>query len=311
MRVFVTGASGFIGSHLCARLVDDGHEVLALVRDPKSWRLSPIADKITFVTGSLGNHEAWADKLVRLKPDAIAHLGWQGVGGSARNDFDQIANLQWSAELVRLSERAGARRFVGLGSQAEYGPKHDVISPDDVADPTTLYGELKLATCRVSRRLCEIYGMEFVWMRVFSTYGPTDHPYWMIPGLIRALLKGERPALTDGDQKWDFLHVKDAARAIAAAITKEGSSGIYNLGSGSAPSLRSTIECVRDAIRPGAELGFGDIPYREDQVMILQADTSSLTSDFGWRPQIRLSDGIQETARWYSDNQWIFESADR
>ena len=308
MRILLTGGSGFIGSHLCRELVDAGHTVAALSRGTSLWRMKDALDAVTLVKGDLGNLAACAQAISSFRPEAVAHLGWQGVANFDRDSPLQVKNIGWTAELFEMARDVGARVFLGLGSQAEYGPKSAVIGADDATSPTTLYGEAKLATGRIAARLANDAGMRFVWMRVFSTYGSKDHPYWMVPSLIGRLLKGERPALTAGDQLWDFLHVADAARAIRLALETDDAHGFYALGSGHAPRLRSTIETIRDEIDPRLPLGFGDVAYRPDQVMILQADTSGLTRDCGWEPRMDLRAGLAHTVAWYKSNPWIFDS---
>lgn len=307
MKIFVTGASGFIGSNLCRDLVAAGHDVAVLVRDPGAWRIASLVDRLVVIQGDLSSQDEWQHQLTAFAPEAIAHLAWLGVGGGDRNSVGQVANIAWTADLFDLARRSGAHTFLALGSQAEYGPHDRVISPSTPTNPTSLYGEVKLATCRIVEKLAASADLRFIWMRVFSTYGPGDHAYWMIPSMIRALLNGERPALTAGEQLWDFLHVRDAARAMRLAIESPAASGIYALGSGDAPSLRGTIECVRDSIDPQLPLGFGDVPYRPDQVMRLQADVTRLRDDLGWRAEVPLTEGLAETVDWYRNNRWIYD----
>lgn len=307
MRVLLTGGGGFIGSHLCRGLIEAGHDVAALSRGGEPWRLRDVRDRVTLIRGDLASLDGCAGAVEAFAPDAVAHLGWQGVANFDRNDPVQVRNVGWTADLLDLGRRAGARVFLGLGSQAEYGPKSAVTGPSDETRPTTLYGECKLAAGRIGARLAAESGMRFVWMRVFSTFGPADHAYWMVPGLIGSLMRGERPALTLGEQRWDFLFVTDAARAIRLALETEAASGFYALGSGSAPTLRSTVEAIRDAVDPSLPLGFGDVPYRPDQVMRLQADVSALHRDLGWEPRIGIGEGIAETVAWYKANPWVFE----
>ena len=97
--------------------------------------------------------------------------------------------------------------------------------------------------------------------------------------------------MTRGEQLWDFLHVEDAARAFVAAAESH-TNGVFNLGSGEANPLRKVIEMVRDLINPALPLGFGEVPYRPDQVMCLQADIMRITSETGWRPQTPLLEGL-------------------
>lgn len=307
MRVLVSGGTGFLGSYLCRELLRRGHQVAVLTRSPeKAWRLAE-SGNITWVRGGLEDLTACQDDIQAFAPHAVAHLGWLGVANFDRNNPVQVKNLLWSADLLQMCKTAGASTFLALGSQAEYGPKHHVIAPDTPTAPTTLYGKVKLATAEICGHIAALNDMRFVWMRVFSTYGAKDHPYWMIPGLIRDLLSGKRPALTKGEQRWDFLHAADAASAMSLALENDAAQGVYTLGSGNAPPLKQTIETIRDLVDPSLPLGFGEIPYRPDQVMILQADIGRLVDDLGWRPYVDLRTGLESTVKWYAENRWIFE----
>lgn len=307
-RIVVTGATGFIGAALCRHLLDLGHPVAIIGRASSHWRIADLVERITFIKGDLGAIEAIVPQLTAFRPDAIVHLAWDGVGGADRNDLRQVDNITWTARLISIAAEAGAETFVGVGSQAEYGPKTSVISEDAETEPTTLYGEAKLSAYRLSKMICAQRGIRFAWGRVFSTYGPGDHPRWMIPGLIGQLLNRKRPALTAGEQLWDYLHVNDAASALATILNSSAADGVFNLGSGYAQPLRTTVEVVRDAIDPKLELGWGEVPYRSDQVMILQADVSRLQS-LGWAPQVDLTDGLRSVAHWYGANRWIYDQA--
>jgi nucleoside-diphosphate-sugar epimerase len=222
------------------------------------------------------------------------------VANHERNDEAQIdQNLASSLALFRLAGRLGCPTWVGLGSQAEYGPQNKVLPEDAPTRPTTLYGASKLATYHLFCALAQQSGIRFVWARVFSAYGPGDHTHWMIPSLIQQLLEGKRPALTAGEQRWDFIHALDVAEALWRLGSCPAAEGLFNLGSGQAPTLRSTIETIRDLVHPGLPLGFGEAPYRPDQVMHLQADISKLRKTTGWRPRVSLGEGLAQTVAWY------------
>jgi nucleoside-diphosphate-sugar epimerase len=120
----------------------------------------------------------------------------------------------------------------------------------------------------------------------------------LIPSVIRRLLASERPQLTSGEQKWDYLYVEDAAEAIyQAAITKRAE-GIFNLSSGEAHTVRKLVEQIRNIINPSIPLGFGEIPSPLDQIMHLQADISKLREATGWTPQTSLEEGLRRTIEW-------------
>ena len=214
------------------------------------------------------------------------------MANTARNDPVQFANAEATCSLVKLAAKAGASVFIGIGSQAEYGPHESLISEDTPCRPTTLYGAAKLSALTGTQILAAETGMRHVWLRVFSLYGPGDHPGWMIPSVAKQMLSGTRPKLTQGMQTWDFLHVEDAARAVMATVS-EAASGVYNLASGLPVRIRTVIETLRDQCAPELELIFGEIPFRPDQVMSMQVDISRLNA-LGGSPTISLQTGLSE-----------------
>jgi UDP-glucose 4-epimerase len=302
-RVLITGASGFIGSHLTKQLLDSGCEVAVLQREAKlGHRLSELQNQITVIRNDAKDCKELIRLLCEFKPTTLFHLGWAGVNNSFRNDINlQVDNLRLSLNLIDAGHAVGIKHWIGAGSQAEYGPKNHAISEIDSTHPTTLYGASKLAAYHLSKVRCSLLGIKHSWIRIFSTYGPGDNDNWMIPSLIKQLLNGQQPELTAGEQLWDYLHVADAARAFVAVGTAEAE-GVFNLGSGEAPSLRSTIERIKNLIDPHASLGFGIVPYRPDQVMILQAKIEKLVNLTNWKPRISLEDGLSETVVWYRNN---------
>jgi len=301
MKVLLTGASGFVGSNVLRQLVArPGDEVAALLRHPEeAWRIREELPKVHVVRAGLDDGEALEKGIASFAPSHVIHLAWAGVFGKDRNDASQYANVHRSMRLLDVALRSGARHFIGLGSQAEYGPCQARIDESTPTAPTTMYGAAKLATCIMASRLCELSGARFAWLRLFSSYGPQDSPEWMIPYLALKLLHRERPAVTAAEQRWDYVYVEDAAAGIVAVARSDSAHGIFNLGSGTAPRLRDIIERVRDTIDPALAIGFGEVAYRPDQVMHLEADITRLTRATGWRPQVDLAEGTRRTVDWY------------
>ena len=210
------------------------------------------------------------------------------------NDPQQAENVAQASRLLNLAADLKAGHFIAFGSQAEYGPSQGALSEAAPTHPKTLYGAAKLASCILLERLAELRGISFTWLRLFSCYGPGDNPRWMLPYLIRRLLKGEEPELTEGGQLWDYLYVSDAG-AAALAVLEKRAYGIFNLGSGKARPLREIVEMARDLIDPKLPLGFGKIPYSPQQVMHLEADISRLRAASGWEPKVALAEGLART----------------
>jgi nucleoside-diphosphate-sugar epimerase len=294
-RAFVTGASGFIGAAVVRRLLASKVSVAVLQRQAEvGRRLMPVRDQLQFLPATPGSDLPETESLREWAPDTIFHLGWAGVESAQRNDAAvQLRNVQFAAEFAQQCVTAKVLHFIGAGSQAEYGSRPHEILESDCPAPTTLYGAAKLSACFLTQRICELGGVSHTWLRIFSTYGPGDNPDWMIPSLIRQLRSGDRPKLTAAEQMWDYLHVEDAAAGFVA-VGERQSRGIFNLASGKAIPLRTVIEQLRNAVNPDAELGFGELPYRPDQVMRLQGNIDRLTAATGWHPTVPLRDGLRE-----------------
>ena len=235
-------------------------------------------------------------------PDIIYHLAWEGVGNQYRNDLSQINNISSTLNLIKKSKECGCQKFIGLGSQAEYGPKKEAITEEFPTTPTTLYGEAKLACGKISSKVADSIDLKFAWLRLFSAYGPKDDPHWMIPYVILQLNQGFSPNLTAGEQLWDYLYVTDVAEALWKVSISQEATGFFNLGSGHAPSLKTTIEKIRNKIDPNIPLKFGEIPYRPDQVMHLQANITRLQKLAHWNPDVNLDDGLQQTIEWFTNS---------
>lgn len=299
VNAIVTGATGFLGAALVARLLASGGKVAVIARqDSPNLKRLPNHPALLVVNGDFDDVGAWQEPLAGFPAEVFYHLAWKGVGNKYRNDPMQTSNIEPTLETLRLARELGCGRWVGTGSQAEYGPLNRRISEKDPPEPTSLYGAAKAATCHLTQVLGRQLGIEPVWVRVFSTYGPGDNSGWMLVDVIRQLLNGQRPALTPGEQLWDYLYVDDAADALLAMGKTAKLSGVYNLGSGQSRTIRSIAEMARDLINPELPLGFGEIPYRSDQVMHLEADIDKLTMDTDWRPHVSLESGICNLIEW-------------
>jgi UDP-glucose 4-epimerase len=293
-RILLTGASGFVGARVARLLVEQGRDVALLLRaSSDTRRIDDLLARCTVIRGDMDELEAVRAPTEAFRPAATIHIAWGGVQGADRDSQVHLRNVSSSIALYEMTQALGAGRFVGLGSQAEYGPLPGRISESAVARPTHCYGAAKLATALVLERSAAASGRGFAWLRLFSSYGPGDDPTWLLPYLTRTLMAGEKPKVTRAEQVWDYIHVDDVARGIVAAVDARPN-GIFNLGSGRALRLRHIIEILRDLIDPALPIGFGEIDYRADQVMHLEADTSALQAATGWVPKVSIEDGLAE-----------------
>jgi nucleoside-diphosphate-sugar epimerase len=292
-RIFITGSAGFVGAATVRAALAGGHQVIALIRgEDGAGRLEGLRGDITIHDADLSNNDAIAAVLAETRPEIVIHAAWEGVGGPLRAGDIQLENIRTTVALADAAIAAGARKFVGIGSQAEYGRFDRRITEADLPEPTMLYGAAKLSACHLVRQRCREARMGFAWLRLFSVYGPGDNPNWLIPSAATSLVAGRAPKCTPGTQKWDYLHIDDVASGTLAAAVTDTATGVFNLSSGTPVAVRSIIERLRDLAAPGLALRFGDIPFGPDQIMNLEGDNSRLKQATGWEPQVDVLDGL-------------------
>ncbi|WP_376961358.1 NAD(P)-dependent oxidoreductase [Azospirillum sp. A26] len=298
-RTAILGAGGFLGAYLTRELLASDHEVLAVTRPGGSeWRLAGLA--CATAAADLADIDALRSLLREFRPQSIVNLAWSGVANTHHDDPAQTGNVAMTVQLVALAAELGLICFVGVGSQAEYGPQNRILRESDELRPTTHYGRAKADAGREAARLCADSGMRFAWLRVFSTYGAMDNGKWLIPMAISRLLHGEPVPLTGCEQGWSFLHARDTATAIRTVVEHDEAEGVFNLGHPEAPPLKETLIRLRDLVDPHGILDFGRLPYGPNQVMLLQPDIHRLHR-LGWQPKVDLDAGLRETVRWFTD----------
>lgn len=301
----VTGPTGAIGIALCEKLLRENVTMYAVCR-PGSSRIKdlPKAAALHVVECDAKELATLPQKMEGVSVDAFFHFAWAHTIGQGRNDMPaQIENIQSTIDAVRAAKALGCQVFLGAGSQAEYGRVEGLLKSDTPAFPENGYGMAKLCAGQMSRVEAKALDIDHVWVRILSVYGPHDGPMTMISGTIRKLLAGERPALTAGIQRWDYLYAGDAADAFYLAACHGRNGAVYPLGSGQAMPLKDYIIQMRDAIDPALPLGLGEVPYGPLQVMHLQADISALQADTGFAPKTPFAEGIRKTIDWVKREQ--------
>ncbi|MDE5780226.1 MAG: NAD(P)-dependent oxidoreductase [Lachnospiraceae bacterium] len=299
----ITGPTGTIGMALIEKLINEGVRIVAVCR-PKSERISriPKHENVRIVECSLKEMDKLPD-IIQDGADVFYHFAWDGTFGDTRNDLNlQNNNVKYALDAVKAAKKIGCTKFVGAGSQAEYGRVEGMLKPNTPAFPENGYGIAKLCAGQMTKIMCEQLGLEHIWVRILSIYGPYDGENTMIMSVIGKILSGEKPSLTKGEQMWDYLYSKDVANAFYLVGEKGKNGAVYCIGSGKARPLKEYVERIRDSIDTDAELGIGDIPYREKQVMYLCADIEKLTDDTGFVPEYDFDEGIRETIEWYKKN---------
>ncbi len=288
MKVVVTGAAGFAGYSLTRELLAQNHEVFAILRPGSSHnkRFEGINGNLHLVEADCVDFGSLGEK-INQKCDVFYHLAWFG----GRDDFEgQNANIRYTIAALESASKIGCKRFVGIGSQAEYGVCDGLISEDLMPHPINAYGAAKVAAMYLTKRRAEQLDIDWIWGRIFSLYGDYEPAGRMLPDVLNKMQNGEEIHLSSCEQNWDYLHVVDAAKAIVA-IGESGHAGeIYNIANGEYAPLKTFIDRARNELKTNAFIYFGK---RVNPFISLQPDVRKIKAHTGWKPEMNFEDGVK------------------
>ena len=286
--VLITGASCFIGKPLMKKLLEQGYKVYAVVRQPEKITFSH--QELHIIKCDMKDY-AKLTALIDDKIDIFYHLAWNGTRGSDRlNEEMQRENTVYSLNAVKIAHELGAKAFVGIGSQAEYGNCEGIVTEDYPAAPTTAYGEEKLEVCIRGRQMADKLGMKFLWPRIFSAYGVGDYEGTLVISSLRKMLRNEPVQLSVCTQIWDFLNIHDVVSALISLPQAE--SGVYNFASGEYRVLKEYVEEMKKLAGSSSELMYGTNPNA--MVVSFMPNSNKLKRAINWKPKVSFEAGINE-----------------
>lgn len=306
MRAVITGATSFVGAATVKEMLKRGHTVIAVVR-PQSKKLELITKpndwalengQLQIVENDLSEPER-LPKIVDGACDAFLHFGWGGSGSNARTDRAlQEKNLEDSLNTVRAAKKLGCTRFLFSGSQAEYGLHKTLMNEELDCSPRSLYGESKLKMRFEGEKLCKELGMAYIHTRIFSAYGPGDHPWTLVESCLNAFTSGETLSLGQCTQQWNFIYIDDLARAMCAlaetpAEALDHENPVYNLAGEETKPLREFVEEIHELCEGNGTAAYATRSENAEGVIHLIPDISKVKTATGWKPEMEFTAGIR------------------
>ena len=294
-RVLVTGATGFIGTRLCARAVQEGAIVHGLSRRPPAAG----GGEVHWERGDLTDTAATRDLVERVRPDVVIHLASE-VSGS--RDLGMVlpmlrANLLAAVNLMVACAEIGCDRVVLAGSMEE----PDL--GDEAAVAQSPYAAAKWGALTYARHLHALHALPVVHLCVFMVYGPGQLDlHKLVPYVTVSLLRGRSPALTSGARAVDWIHVDDVVAAFLRAAVVPGVAGrSLDVGSGELVTARDLVLRLSAFAGGPAEPAFGAIPDRALE-RTRRAETAPARQALGWRAEVPLEAGLEQTVAFYRAN---------
>ena len=326
MHVLITGAAGFIGASLSLRLLERGDTVTGIdnlndyydvsLKEARLARLTP-SQHFEFIKADISDQGEMQSLFSENRFDAVVNLAAQaGVRYSIENPAAYIdANLVGFGHILEGCRRSGVGHLVYASSSSVYGSntKLPFSEKDNVDHPISLYAASKKANELMAHAYAHLYGIPTTGLRFFTVYGPWGRPDMALFKFTRGILEDEPiPVFNRGEMVRDFTYVDDIVEGVVRVIDRpaERSDGandpdrsasapwrIFNIGNSHRVPLMDYIQALEEALGKQAKRDL--LPMQDGDVPATEADVTALESDFGYRPKVKVEEGIQRFVDWY------------
>lgn len=294
MKILVTGASGYIGPHLCRRLCSSCADVHAVSRSARSIG----GEGFHLWFGDLTEISTVRGIFSAVQPDLIYHLSGHAAGG---RELQLVlptlhSNLITTVNVLTVAAEAGCGRIILAGSLEEPDPQN----PESV--PSSPYAASKWASSAYARMFYRLYNTPVVNLRIFMTYGPgRQDNQKLVPYVISSLLKGESPKLGSGRRNIDWVYIDDVVDAlIAAAYAPNVEGRTIDVGSGAVLSIHAVVQRLVHILNSQVTPQFSTVPDRP----LEQVRTANIENTYrvlGWKPKTSIEEGLKNTVEWYRE----------
>ena len=305
MKVFITGATGFIGRHL-VKILNKNHNLLLLVRDSKKLSGNYYFNDAELIIGNLSNIDVWKNKLKEFQPDAAIHLAWEGIPDYGPEMSEK--NLKYGSGLFKALAEIGCKRIITTGNCWEYGAKYGKLSENMTVHPSGAFSIAKNSLNLIGSKIAKENNIQFNWLRLFYVYGPGQKEDSLIPYLINSIKNSKTPKIKTLNAKNDFIYVEDVAEAILMILEKCRQNGIFNIGSGISTSILDIVKNVYTNCNSEYINEFKLSNKNNISKIDFWADISKIKNGVGWKPKIGIGKGIEKTVPHYRNNDLIGEN---
>lgn len=295
MRIVISGATSMIGAALTNKLLENNHEIIAVVR-PNSKKIVVLkkSPSLSIVECNMEDYSE-LNNLIQGKVDVAISTAWNGTRGTDRNNEElQIENYKNSISFLKATISKGCTKFLTAGSQAEYGlwTKSEKLTEEEIPHPNTQYGVYKFKFYEYAKEYCRSRECKLIEPRFFSLYGPKDYEGTLVISTLNKMLENKPCELTECIQLWDFLYIDDAIDGLVKLVEDDVPEGIFNFGSGYSAPLKKFVDQMKIITNSNSELRYGAISYPATGIVNVNPEVKKLMK-CGWIPKIEFEEGIK------------------
>jgi nucleoside-diphosphate-sugar epimerase len=299
-KAIVTGANGFIGSHLVNKLINNNVEVISIVHNRDSnLTLLPNNENNKLIFCDLSEIENLTSLITDRDFDVFYHFAWQGSTGQTRADEKlQTQNALWTVDSVRIAKELGCKKFIGAGSIMEKEAMAAVYTDGNEPGLGYIYGTGKLMAHCMSKSVAANIGIDHIWAIITNAYGPGELSARFLNTTIRKIINDEPLKFTAATQNYDFIYITDAANAFYNIGHHGKPFYSYTIGSSNAKPLKDYLIELQKEIAPEVSLHFGDVPFTGINMSLDDFCTENLEKDTGFKPIVSFKEGVRYTMDW-------------
>lgn len=295
-KAIITGASGFIGSHLTHKLAENNVEVWAVIHPNNSKKCYVNHEKnIHYVYCDIEELSYYIGKKNFFRDaDVFYHLAWQGVNTCYRNNMEyQMANIDICLKCIKFASENNVKKFILPGSTSEYLYNNKPIDENAIPSPQNAYGSVKVALRFLAEGYARQCGIPLIYTVITGIYAADRRDNNIIFYVIEKLLKKEKPSVTKLEQLWDYVNIQDVVEALMLIGDFGKPNAFYAIGHGDNWPLRRYVDIIRNYIDPEAEIGIGDIPYDSDKLPNSCVNLTKIFEDTGFTPKVNFENEIK------------------
>lgn len=307
--ILVTGAAGFMGSHLLERLLDLKYTVVIIEKSSSSkWRIKDLLSRLKVYNLENVSIE---DIFKANSIDCVIHLATYYKKTHSKEDLEEFSDtiVKMPAEILECMVKYGTKFFINAGTFFEYklekkkvkGAKAKKLGEDSTKEPYNLYSAFKASFSEILRYYSSNHNIGAIDLKLFSPYGPRDNEK-LVVYLIKNMISNSRLEMTKCEQRWNWTYVKDIAEAFVRAVKsieslKSGYEAI-NIGESSAYSIKEMIAMLEDISGKDADVSYSK-PYSKDEIFYVSCNNAKAKKLLGWTPKYSLKKGLEETYNYY------------
>lgn len=303
-KVLVTGAAGFIGSHLVRRLLEYGAQVAIIVRkSTKLWKVDSVKNQIEFYYSDMQDKDKLDKIICAYKPQYMFHLAAYGVNSQNKDYYNAInTNIIGSVNILEPLKKVECEKIINMGSSSEYGIINGSQTEKGELNPLSIYGSTKAASTIIMHQIARANNQDIITIRPFGLFGEYEEPHKIFSFIISSILKGQEVRLTSCQQFRDYIYVENLVDALILACKSDIKNEIFNIGSGKVNKLEYYINKTFELIETKMKPKYGYYPQRDGDMWCPCPNIEKIKKILNWDVKIPFEVGLDKTIKWFEKN---------